>query len=155
MGFVKGVHLAALAVWIGSMTFFSFVVAPVVFKNFPRETAGDFVGYIFPKYYPLCLGAGAVALATLLAVGLGGSRAAVAKAVLIALMLGLQGYDGYVIRPKAVAAKQEIRAAGEADDARLEPLRRRFGVLHRNAMILNSIVILLGYAAIVLTGYRL
>ncbi|MCA9771325.1 MAG: DUF4149 domain-containing protein [Myxococcales bacterium] len=154
MSLAKGLHLLALAVWFGSMIFFSFVVAPTVFRNFPRETAGEIVGHIFPKYYAVATGAGAVALATLLLTGASGGRATVAKLVLLLTMLGLQSTAGYVIRPQAVVVKEQMHATDAADEAALAPLRARFGALHRNAMILNSIVIVLGAVVLVMSGWN-
>jgi len=160
MGWIKGIHIAAFVVWIGSMTFFSFVVAPTVFKNFPRETAGDIVGHIFPKYYAVCLGAGAVALGTLLVLGVTDSRLGLVKTVIVVGMLATQGYTGFVMRPQVAEVKEQVRTLEAVEgtgtnDAELERVRAQFGRLHRNAMILESIVLLFGYVAIVMTGFRL
>jgi len=46
----------ALAVAFGGMTFFSAVVAPLVFVKLPAATAGGFIRELFPWYY-LTLGA--------------------------------------------------------------------------------------------------
>ena len=48
--FLNFIYLLSLVCWIGSIIFFSFFVAPVVFKNLEREIAGDLVGSIFPRY---------------------------------------------------------------------------------------------------------
>jgi len=48
---IRFIHLSSLVVWIGSIVFFSFIAAPGIFKALPRETAGDVVGEIFPKYW--------------------------------------------------------------------------------------------------------
>ena len=48
---IRFIHLSSLVVWIGSIVFFSFIAAPCIFKALPRETAGDVVGEIFPKYW--------------------------------------------------------------------------------------------------------
>ncbi|MZH42488.1 MAG: DUF4149 domain-containing protein, partial [Nitrospinae bacterium] len=45
------IYLLSLVCWIGSIIFFSFFVAPVVFKTLEREKAGEIVGIIFPRYY--------------------------------------------------------------------------------------------------------
>ena len=52
----------ALALTWGGMTFFSAVMAPLVFTKLPFETAGAFIREVFPWYY-LAMG-----LTTLLAV---------------------------------------------------------------------------------------
>ena len=40
-----------LAISLGMMIFFSFVLAPMIFKILDAENAGKFVGKIFPYYY--------------------------------------------------------------------------------------------------------
>jgi len=64
---------ASLGVWLGTMVFFSFVVAPRVFAELERDRAGDVVNRIFPTYYVLGGVLGVVALASGVARGvLGG-----------------------------------------------------------------------------------
>ncbi|HVM94771.1 MAG TPA: DUF4149 domain-containing protein, partial [Candidatus Acidoferrales bacterium] len=50
---VKSLYLLALIVWIGTIAFFSFVVAPSIFGNMAPVEAGKVVGLIFPNYYIL------------------------------------------------------------------------------------------------------
>ena len=40
-----------LAICLGMMIFFSFVLAPMIFKILDAENAGKFVRKIFPYYY--------------------------------------------------------------------------------------------------------
>ncbi|HIE42617.1 MAG TPA: DUF4149 domain-containing protein, partial [Nitrospinaceae bacterium] len=39
--FLNFIYLLSLVCWVGSIFFFSFFVAPVVFKNMDREKAGE------------------------------------------------------------------------------------------------------------------
>ena len=48
---VKWLYLLTLAVWIGSIVFFSFAVAPTVFKTLKPEDAAALIRRIFSKYY--------------------------------------------------------------------------------------------------------
>ena len=48
---LKYIHLFAITTWLGGMIFFSYVAAPAAFKVLERQTAGDFVGVVFPKYF--------------------------------------------------------------------------------------------------------
>lgn len=41
----------SVGTWLGTVSFFSFVVAPRVFGVLERERAGDVVNEIFPTYY--------------------------------------------------------------------------------------------------------
>ncbi len=68
--FVKWFYLLALSVWIGSIVFFSAVVAPTVFKTLPSDDAAKLQRAIFPRYYLLglvCAAVGIVCVGWLLA----------------------------------------------------------------------------------------
>src|SRR5262249_43934015 len=56
------VYLIALTAWIGSILFFSFGVAPIIFKVLGTEMGGRFVRALFPRYYTWGVISGAVAL---------------------------------------------------------------------------------------------
>ena len=66
----KWLYLLALAVWIGSIIFFSFVVAPTVFKVLKPEDAAKLQRAVFPRYYlvgMICAALGIVCVGLLLA----------------------------------------------------------------------------------------
>jgi uncharacterized membrane protein len=62
------VLLLSVVVWVGGLIFFTFFVAPSIFKVLPRELAGELVSNIFPKYWALGYVAGLLSLASLLAI---------------------------------------------------------------------------------------
>ena len=67
---VKWLYLVTLAVWIGSIVFFSFAVAPTVFKTLKPEDAAALIRRIFSKYYLIgiiCAAVSIVCLGLLLA----------------------------------------------------------------------------------------
>ena len=51
MNFIHFVYILSLVGWVGSIVFFSFFTAPVIFKLLDREKAGEVVAVIFPRYY--------------------------------------------------------------------------------------------------------
>jgi len=64
---LRFVYFVALAVWVGEIVFFSFVVAPALFGVLGAERAAPVLATIFPRYYAigavaagLALGAAAV-----------------------------------------------------------------------------------------------
>ncbi|MEO8604999.1 MAG: DUF4149 domain-containing protein, partial [bacterium] len=57
---VLWLYLLALGIWLGAVVCVSFVVAPALFGNLPVEQAGAAMSLIFPDYYALGYGAGAV-----------------------------------------------------------------------------------------------
>jgi hypothetical protein len=137
---VKWVHLVALGVWLGSIVFFSFCVAPLVFTALPRADAGRLVSAIFPLYYYVGYGGGGIVLLTALLMR---NRAAPAtrtwavSAVVAGLMLALTLYAGLVVQPRAHALRAQIEGADETAPAKVE-----FDRLHRLAVQLNGSVLL-------------
>src|SRR5437899_756535 len=68
----KRLYLLTLGVWIGSISFFSFVVAPTVFKVLKPEDAAKLQRAMFPKYYLtgiVCVAVGIVCVGFLLSEG--------------------------------------------------------------------------------------
>lgn len=141
---LKYVHLLSLVIWIGSIIFFSFVGAPAIFKSFDRQTAGDIVGVIFPKYFLVNQIFCSVSIVTLALIGYkaGFQMSIKAGLLILALMCGLVAYSSLVNAPQAREAKQQYRA--EPDGQKKEELRKKFGKLHGISMALNATTLLLG-----------
>ena len=139
---LRFLYLLSLAVWIGSLVFFSFFVAPALFRTLPREEAGRVVATIFPIYYAVGWGAGGLALAATLA-GAAASglwtSAVRWRAGLLALMLAISLYAGLVVRQQVRAAKA---AGDEAGLART----------HRVSVLLNLAVIAGGLGVVALSA---
>ena len=102
-GLVRFLYLLALAVWVGEIVFFSFVVAPAVFRVLDPPRAGAVVGEIFPRYYALGTVAGAVALACALVLARRASATGWWTGAVVALGLGLAAtlWAGRVVHPRA------------------------------------------------------
>ena len=148
----KFLYLLSIVVWIGSIIFFSFLAAPSIFKVLPRETAGEVVGDIFPKYWMVGYAASLLALSTLLIDAmLNHTSPFVEIAILVAMSL-LGFYAGLVIGPKARDIKAEIK---KEDGGEVEPLRRAFKRVHAVSAALNMLVLVLGLTLIYFTALRL
>lgn len=119
----------ALALTFGGMTFFSAVMAPLVFTKLPAETAGAFIRAVFPWYY---LTLGATTLVALLALLPGIAGSTTWEAVLTAGVLVGFLYARQVLMPRINAA----RDAGLAGDPNAG---RRFGRLHRASVAVNGV----------------
>jgi len=136
----KTLFWLALAVWLGEIVFFSFVVAPSVFGVVP-EVAGQVVGAIFPRYYALGAGAGVIALVA--AAALRGATSATrswsAIVAMLVVMLVATLYAGRVIEPRARALRPQLHT--EPVDV---AVRAEFDRIHRRAVQLNGAVLLLG-----------
>ena len=66
---LSSIAAVAIAVWIGSIVFQSFVVAPTIFKRLPPESAGVVLRALFPRFFRLGLLCGLVALGALYVFG--------------------------------------------------------------------------------------
>ncbi|MFN7932801.1 MAG: DUF4149 domain-containing protein [Bryobacteraceae bacterium] len=123
-------ELAAVSVWLGSIVFFSFFVAPTLFRSLGKETAGMAVRAIFPKYYLL----GVVCAVVLCAVH---------------VMRGVLWYWGGMIRPSIVmfglltlvGIYARVRLTPALDSTR-DGSKPEFDKLHKRSVRLNGLVLL-------------
>src|SRR5437763_326063 len=82
------IYLIALTAWVGSVLFFTFGVAPIIFRSLGADAGGKFVRALFPRYYAWGYTSGVVALAAGVLGPLGvpelrGPRVAVQAALII------------------------------------------------------------------------
>jgi len=140
------IYLLALVCWLGSVIFFSFFTAPVVFTVLARPDAGKVVSVIFPRYYILGYVAGTIAFIIavyLLIQGTGVRQWWVASVLTLAIALGCTFYAGIKIRPRVDA----IRSVSE--EANPDPATKaEFDSLHRLSVILNGTVLLMDLIAL-------
>ena len=151
IGLVRSLYLLALALWVGEVACFSFVVAPAVFGVLGEARAGDVVGAIFPRYYALGTAAGAVALACGVVLARRATAAAWWTGAVVALALGLAAtlWAGRVVHPRAQRLRVALHAHGEAPSA--DPAFRR---AHRTAVALNGVALLAGLVGLSAAALR-
>ena len=141
------VYVLALAAWVGAILFFSFGVAPIIFRVLGAEHAARFVRALFPRYYAWGVGATAIALPALICGSLAypelrGVRIGV-QAFLILFGLVIMLYCGNSLTPAINAA----RDAGPAEAA-------RFDRLHKRSVQLNGVALSLGLILLVSFAVR-
>ena len=137
-------HIAALALWVGVMLFFSGLLAPIAFQTFPQAQAGDLMNKLFAPYHVVGYVCGGAALLT--AWFAGGFCGKVRNALLIAL-LGATFYAGLVLSPEARTLRVELR---QTDTANENPVTKaRFDTLHRRAVMLNGAILIGALIALV------
>ena len=130
-------YLIALTAWVGSIMFFSFGVAPIIFTVLGTEAGGKFVRALFPRYYAWGAVAGSVALPAAVAVPLcypemrGPWVGVQALAIITGVLMML--YAGNSLTPAVNAARDEGPAG-----------KPRFDRLHKRSVRLNAVVLLLG-----------
>lgn len=117
---------AALGVWLGSVVFFSFFVAPRAFEVLEDDDAARFVTDVFPRYYLLGIVLAVVTIATV-SVTAGSGFDPLGEPVGLAATVGLaaNGYARFVLVP------QMERAAGE-----------EFWRYHTQSVLLNGLTLL-------------
>jgi uncharacterized membrane protein len=145
--FFDAAYVLALTAWVGSILFFSFGVAPMIFKVLGAEAGGRFVRALFPRYYAWGAISGAIALPSFLGVPLSfpeyrGPMVAV-QALLILAGILIMLYAGNTLTPAINAA----RDAGPAGHPRFERL-------HRRSVRLNGLVLVLGLGLLIAHSAR-
>ena len=131
------VHLFSLITWFGGVIFFS-TLAPVMFKTFPRDQAGDVLGAIFPLFYKMGYVFGSVALISLY---ISTKKKPWFRLLLIGVMLVSTLYGGLVAGKKAGELRLQIRQ--EQDAGQKLVLQENFHAQHRLSMISNSLVLII------------
>ena len=150
---IRFIHLSSLVVWVGGIVFFSFIAAPAIFKALPRETAGDVVGEIFPKYWLIGYICSITALLTLAYMAVNEKMIPVVKISLLVLMTLITFYSGLAVGSKVRSIKAEIKAI--EDTTKKESLRTEFKSLHLKSVILNIALLILGIIFLFLTAYTI
>ena len=146
---INFIYLLSLVCWVGSIFFFSFFVAPVVFKTLEREKAGELVGIIFPRYYMIGYVCGVLVLMTLL---LTGPETAGLKWCAWGIMMLGTASAGLGVNPRAKILKEKLKDASETEKPDLEA---RFKTLHSLSVKLNAAVLFAGLWLLWLTSAKL
>lgn len=145
MAIVKYIHMLTLCVWVGGMVFFTFIGAPAIFKELPRDMAGVAVGGIFPKYWMMGYICPLLLLGTLLYIVKGNLGAFKAQIGILAVVTALSFVSGMVVGVKAHGIKAQMNA--EQDAEKKEALHKEFRKMHGVSAIMNvaTILLMLGY----------
>ena len=139
----------ALSLWVGSIAFFSAVMAPGIFAALERPAAGNLLSQLLPRYYRVGALCGGVALGVLLLLFLfdSGSRGLrFFQSALVIFMLAGTLYAGWLLEPRVHQLRRERTTAPsrlQRDEA-----ERRFENLHARSVRLNVGVLSLGAAAL-------
>jgi hypothetical protein len=102
MQIVSVVYRLAVAFWVGGVAIFTFVLTPIIFKAYSRDTAGQIVGVLFPAYFRWGLACGAVALISQLVLR---GKNLVPVCALLVVMLTLSNHAPPPSRKRSVLSK--------------------------------------------------
>lgn len=147
LAFFNTVYLLALTGWVGSIAFFSFGVAPIIFKVLGAEAGGKFVRALFPRYYAWGATCGAIALPAVVCGPLAYDElrgpAVGVQALFILVGTLIMFYCGNILTP-AINAARDAGPAGKP----------RFDALHRRSVMLNGLTLLIGIGLIIAFAVR-
>jgi len=136
---VHFIYILSLVFWVGSVVFFSFLTAPVIFKLLDREKAGEVVGVIFPRYYFFGYVCAVMALFSLL---VSTQELFGSKQILLFIMTAGWFYAGLVVSPKSRNLKALRQSVSSAEEKELYEVK--FKKVHSLAVKLNGTVLLAG-----------
>jgi hypothetical protein len=141
----------SLGTWVGSILYFSFVVAPGAFSVLPtKDLAGTLVNYSLARLHVIGIIAGVVYL--LAAAVAGKSVAALAEpaAILVFAMVVFTMASQYGVIPRMEALRSQMGSVDATPAG--NPLRATFDRLHQYSVWLESAVLLSGLVALFLTA---
>jgi hypothetical protein len=133
---INFIYLLSLVCWIGSIIFFSFFVAPIVFKILEQKKAGEVIGIIFPRYYMIGYVSGVLVLMALLLNGPAGLKWCAWGIMMVGTAIA-----GLVVNPKAKTLKERLKDSPAIEKSALEV---RFKTLHSLSVKLNAMVLFAG-----------
>jgi len=134
------VEILLLSVWLGSMIFFSFAVAPSAFAVLPsRELAGAVVTSTISKVEVMGLVIGPLLILIRLLRPRGTAKPL--HIILLLVMTAAAALSRFWISPRMVSMRQEM--GGHIDDVpATDPLRIHFNDLHQYSVALMSAAML-------------
>ncbi|HMK57215.1 MAG TPA: DUF4149 domain-containing protein [Dissulfurispiraceae bacterium] len=138
--FMQSIYTLLLALWVGGISLFTFIVTPEIFRSYGRDAAGEIVGRLFPGYFLFTLLLSVLVLLILplfrSSFGQSGFRWSLVLAV-IAVVINV--FVFFKLHPEIRKIKQEIHSFQSAQDD--SPLRKTFRTLHAVSMTLNLMLL--------------
>jgi hypothetical protein len=133
---LKGLYLLIIALWVGGVASFTFVVTPRIFSHYNRDTASKIVDVLFPVYFPYNFVLSALALLILATMwqGWGGSAHRISfMLALVAVLINL--YVLLKLYPDIMEIKRQVTSfVNMSPDAGPRAAFRR---LHAVSAVLN------------------
>lgn len=133
--------LVLVATLAGSMVFFSFVMAPLVFIKLDKVVASGFMRAVFPWYYSLIIGLAGLAALLLF-------NRSLLLALLLAAVALLALYARLWLSPR-INRLRKRQDAGDADAA------ARFEASHRLSVWINGLQLITVFAVLVMFSLSL
>jgi hypothetical protein len=146
---LRTIEFLGLSLWLGSDVFLSFVVAPGAFSILAsRDQAGAMVGFALGRMHIAGIVCGLVLLLARLVRTRTFASLAAPAALCVVLMIGLTAISQYAVSARMAGLRTQMGSIqATATD---NPLRAEFDRLHQRSVMLESGVLLAGFAAMYL-----
>lgn len=143
-----------LALWVGGMAIFTFIVTPAIFRSFDRDMAGKIVGALFGGYFFYNLALAVIALVLVFVVWPDRAQTAFkVTLLLIACAIAINLYISFKLHPDIVEVKRQI--ASFETTPKDSPLRKQFTRMHAVSAILNLLLLADGVTLLVISASKL
>jgi hypothetical protein len=143
----------ALAIWVGSLTGFAFVFAPVAFAHLGSrlDTFAAIIGASLGTLAQLGYWCGAIVVVTSIVASFERrSRTAIVRIGCVLVMLALVTYAQQAIAPAMMQTQASFGASFDTIP-KSDPRRIRYDELHAESSRLYGVVLVLGFVAIALS----
>jgi hypothetical protein len=157
MVFLRFIHLFTFVFWYGTLLYFTFIQAPVLFKTLPRDIFGLVQSKLFPPFYILSYICGTALIVTYHFTHplKPNDPQDCVKITALYLMLLLSLGQGMWIGPKAAQLRLDRMAAEEGKDtSKAEALNREFRKAHGISSLINLLVILSGLVYLIFFNFE-
>jgi uncharacterized membrane protein len=143
---LRATEFLCLGLWVGSDVFLSFVVAPGAFRVLgSRDAAGAMVGFSLGRMHLLGVICGVVLLLARVARTRTFASFVAPAAICVVLMIALTVASQVGVSPRMAVLRVQMGSIEATEQG--NPLLAEFGRLHRISVLLESGVLLAGFAA--------
>jgi hypothetical protein len=137
-----------LALWVGGISIFTFIVTPAIFRSYGRDQAGEIVGKLFPGYFLYTLVLTVLAL-VLFFFSARDSTLPAYRPSLALITAGIAITLFSLLHPTTVGVKRNVASfERESSDS---PARKRFARLHALSASLNLLLLVDGIILLVVS----
>ena len=148
--FVHSVYTLILALWVGGISLFTFIVTPDIFRSYGRDAAGEIVGKLFPGYFIFTLVLSALALLALpFCKSLFGQTGYRWSLLLSVIAVAINVFVYFKLHPKIRLVKQEVHSFQPLPED--SPARKTFRKLHAVSATLNLILLADGVTLLIIS----
>ncbi len=132
-------YTLVLGLWVGSIALYTFLVTPIIFRSFSRDTASAIVDQLFPPYfaYVFALSALAFGLYLLSTSAAPALRSSLRLVLLIGAMV-ISSFMLFKLYPDIAEIKKQVVSFERDPDS---PSRKQFSRMHAVSGVLNLLML--------------